>query len=344
MDGVWRDIGLSVIPRNWMQCMENSLDPVHTEWLHGRYYNYVMSRKTSRDEGGERMVSRVITHHLKIGFDLFEHGIIKRRVRDGGSESEGDTWVNAAAVMPELPGRALAHELLETSRDESRRTPMEAVIQTAREDGIDRDRAFRLIGRLWTLERMFYYVYGGWGQGLEVNDFPPSVKYLFSRQIVDESTHEMVYLDVLLRKGWVPTQKDAFRNPYGRFEVDSALAYFVFSLRNLATYPHTIRIAALNLGPKILELGWMEALAEALTDPELKGVFTSQVVENRSHINMGRRIVEEFVAKPVETELCRWACAMAKADYRRFLHELSDFVLGRQTPGEAPVTRVPVTD
>ena len=77
--------------------------------------------------------------------------------------------------------------------------------------------------------------------------------------------------------------------------LDSALAYYVFSLRNLATYPHPIRIAALNLGPKILELAWMEGLAEAIADPELKGVFESQLVENRSHINMGRRIVEEFV-------------------------------------------------
>ena len=68
-------------------------------------------------------------------------------------------------------------------------------------------------------------------------------------------------------------------------------------MRNLATYPHSIRIAALNLGPKILELGWMEGLAEAIADPELKGVFESQFVENRSHINMGRRIVEEFIGK-----------------------------------------------
>src|SRR5881628_2795230 len=27
MDNVWRDIGVTVIPCNWMQCMENSLDP-----------------------------------------------------------------------------------------------------------------------------------------------------------------------------------------------------------------------------------------------------------------------------------------------------------------------------
>jgi hypothetical protein len=245
--------------------------------------------------------------------------------------------------MPELPGKELARGLIEQSREESRTTPIEAIIRRVQRDGIDDDTAHRLIGRLWTLERMFYYIYGGWGQGLEMNDFPPSVKYLFSKQIVDESTHEMLYSDALLRQGFVATQKDAFRHPYGRFAVDSALAYYVFSLRNLATYPHTIRIAALNLGPKILELGWMEGLAEAIVDPALSGVFQSQTIENRSHINMGRRIVEEFVKKPVEAELCRWACTVAKRDYGRFLGELSAFVLGTEV-AVPPAPRRQVTD
>jgi hypothetical protein len=245
--------------------------------------------------------------------------------------------------MPDLPGKDLARELIEKSRSESRATPVEDVIQAIRRNGLEGDAVHRLLGRLWTLERMFYYIYGGWGQGLEINDFPPSVKYLFSKQIVDESTQEMLYLDALLHKGFAATQKDAFRHPSGCFKMDSALAYYVFSLRNLATYPHPIRIAALNLGPKVIELGWMEGLTESVSDPDLKGVFESQFVENRSHINMGRRIVEEFVARPVEAELCRWACAVAKRDYGRFLGELSAFVLGR----EAPVPQAPrrqVTD
>ena len=245
--------------------------------------------------------------------------------------------------MPALPGRELAQELIGKSRAESRATPFEPVIEAYRNGDGDENRAHRLIGRLWTLERMFYYIYGGWGQGLEMNDFPPSVKYLFSRQIVDESTHEMLYLDAQLKKGFIATQKDAFRHPYGSFSVDSGLAYYVFSLRNLATYPHSIRIAALNLGPKILELGWMEGLAEALADSELKGVFASQFVENRSHVNMGRRVVEEFVHKPVDAELCRWACAVAKRDYNRFLGELSAFVLGHEAPAP-PSPRRQVTD
>ena len=244
--------------------------------------------------------------------------------------------------MAELPGKALAQELIAESRAQSRTTPVEdiiAAVQANQDSGL----VNRLLGRLWTLERMFYYIYGGWGQGLEMNDFPPSVKYLFSKQIVDESTHEMLYMDALLRGGLAETQKEAFRHPYGEFRVDSALARYVFSLRNLATYPHPIRIAALNLGPKIIEAAWIEALAEAASDADLKQTFASQRTENQSHINMGRRIVEEFVEKPVEMELCRWARRVVCQDYGRFLHELGDFVLQRETPAP-PVERVRVTD
>src|SRR5215469_2462538 len=165
--------------------------------------------------------------------------------------------------MRDLPGKELAQELIAASRAAARATPMEDVIGAAAAGWLDPAATHRLMGRLWTLERMFYYVYGGWGQGLEINDFPPSVKYLFSKQIVDESTHEMLYMDLLLKKGFVANQKAAFADPVCSFQVNSSLAYYVFSLRNLATYPQTIRIAALNLGPKILELAWSEALAAA---------------------------------------------------------------------------------
>jgi hypothetical protein len=141
----------------------------------------------------------------------------------------------------------------------------------------------------------------------------------------------------------VPNQKAAFADPDCGFRVNSSLAYYVFSLRNLATYPHTIRIAALNLGPKILELAWTEALAAATGDPELKGAFDSQIVENRSHVNMGRRIVEEFIAKPIDAELARWAVGIAKRDYCRYLREVADIVLDRPLTAPAP-PRVRVLD
>jgi hypothetical protein len=246
--------------------------------------------------------------------------------------------------MANLPGRGLALELLEQSRDESRASPMEELIAAAHHGELDQDALFRLIGRLWGLERLFYYIYGGWGQGLEIGDTPPSAKYLFARQIMDESTHEMLYLDMLLRKRWIATQKDAFRHAYSKFRLDSALAYYAFSLRNLATYPHPIRIAGLNLGPKIIEAGWMEAIAKALGDEELSNLFASELVENRSHINMGRRVVEECIAQPFQADLCRWACRVAKRDYSMFLQELVDFVLGRGPSVEARTVPLRVND
>ncbi|MBV8522459.1 MAG: hypothetical protein JOY71_10110, partial [Acetobacteraceae bacterium] len=67
--------------------------------------------------------------------------------------------------MAELPGKELAEELIAKSRSESRATPLEEVIRAVGHDGLADNAAHRLLGRLWTLERMFYYIYGGWGQG-----------------------------------------------------------------------------------------------------------------------------------------------------------------------------------
>ncbi|HUY19393.1 MAG TPA: hypothetical protein VMV15_09215 [Candidatus Binataceae bacterium] len=242
-------------------------------------------------------------------------------------------------MTTELPGKALARELIEQSREAARHTPIDPIIEAARERRLDDGAAFRLICRLWAMERLFYYIYGGWGQGLELNDYPPSVKYLFARQIMDESTHEMLYMDTMLGKGWLDKQRDAFDHPCGRFAINCSLSSYAYSLRYFASYPHSVRIAALNLGPKIVELAWMEQLADALDDAALKGVFTSQFVENRSHINMGRRIVEEQVSTPFDTELCRRVCAAARKDYAKFLTELANLVLQRETGADTGQVR-----
>jgi 5,5'-dehydrodivanillate O-demethylase len=75
--------------------MENSFDPTHVEWLHGRLYNYHLKR-----EGKEPTV--LGGHHVKIAFDLVEYGIIKRRLREGQSEDSEDWRVGHPVVFPNI--------------------------------------------------------------------------------------------------------------------------------------------------------------------------------------------------------------------------------------------------
>jgi len=94
MDDVVREVGFSVVPCNWLQIMENSLDPVHVEWLHQHMRNYVVG-KLGKPEKQRRPQS-----HKKIGFDVFEHGIIKRRIIDDGTEQDEDWAVGHPVIFP----------------------------------------------------------------------------------------------------------------------------------------------------------------------------------------------------------------------------------------------------
>jgi len=90
-----RDIGMAVVPCNWLQIMENSVDPVHVEWLHQYFNNHVRDRLGSGKKS-ERL------KHEKIGFDLFEHGIIKRRILEGETEKDEDWTVGHPLVFPNI--------------------------------------------------------------------------------------------------------------------------------------------------------------------------------------------------------------------------------------------------
>src|SRR5438874_2273804 len=95
-DNAVRHIGVTMLDCNWLQCMENSLDPVHVEWLHGRFMDYMWERK------GQPTKTQYHSRHKKIGFDRFEHGMLKRRVVEGNSE-EDDAWkVGHPVVFPNI--------------------------------------------------------------------------------------------------------------------------------------------------------------------------------------------------------------------------------------------------
>ena len=74
-------IVMTEIPCNWFQCQENSIDPVHFEWLH--------------DSWGMRLRGQLDgptpPAHLRIRFNEFDYGFQYQRVREGQSE-EDELW------------------------------------------------------------------------------------------------------------------------------------------------------------------------------------------------------------------------------------------------------------
>ena len=89
---VTRTIDAVALPCNWLQCMDNSLDPVHFQWLHRYWGGYNVRRKKPPEEREDfdRMALSRGREHIKVGFDRFEYGIVKRRLMEG--ETEDDQW------------------------------------------------------------------------------------------------------------------------------------------------------------------------------------------------------------------------------------------------------------
>jgi 5,5'-dehydrodivanillate O-demethylase oxygenase subunit len=79
-----RSIQITYLPCNYLQCMENSLDPVHFEWLHANQFNFQSWKRGQPPR-------YTIEPHVKIAFDVFEFGIVKRRLLAGDTE-DCDGW------------------------------------------------------------------------------------------------------------------------------------------------------------------------------------------------------------------------------------------------------------
>jgi 5,5'-dehydrodivanillate O-demethylase oxygenase subunit len=79
------------IPCNWLQCQENSIDPVHFEWMHDNW--------GVRLSGSDGPYS---PRHLELEFKEFEYGLTYHRVREG-QPPDNELWtVGRAALWPNI--------------------------------------------------------------------------------------------------------------------------------------------------------------------------------------------------------------------------------------------------
>lgn len=91
-----RDIGQATLPCHWLQIMENSVDPLHLEMLHGHHL------RRSRERKGLNTPTHYMRHHKRIAFDRFPLGIIKRRLLEGQDEDCDDWRIGHPLIFPTM--------------------------------------------------------------------------------------------------------------------------------------------------------------------------------------------------------------------------------------------------
>jgi 5,5'-dehydrodivanillate O-demethylase len=82
-------IVFSMVPCNWFQAQENSVDPVHFEWMHD---NWGVRLRGERGPYAPR--------HLKIEFEEFEYGIAYKRIREDADESHPLWTIGRVCLWP----------------------------------------------------------------------------------------------------------------------------------------------------------------------------------------------------------------------------------------------------
>lgn len=96
-ENVTRVISACVLPCNWLQAAENALDQTHVEWLHGYYGSYAAhldGRPWQESDQG---------HHLRLGYDRFDYGIIKRRITSNTTGEDDEHWsMGHPLVLPAM--------------------------------------------------------------------------------------------------------------------------------------------------------------------------------------------------------------------------------------------------
>lgn len=77
------------VPCNWLQCQENSIDPVHFEWMHS---NWTARMRSADSDFGPA--------HVKLGFEEFDYGFLYKRIRSDTDESDPLWTVGRVLLWP----------------------------------------------------------------------------------------------------------------------------------------------------------------------------------------------------------------------------------------------------
>jgi 5,5'-dehydrodivanillate O-demethylase len=101
-DNVYRVIGFVKIPCNWLQCMENTPDPVHGVFLHGQYFKHRLKESGSNDTRLHRLADGFSTPVIKHDYSFGKYGLDRRWLLEG-QEAKDDIWSESLPlVFPDI--------------------------------------------------------------------------------------------------------------------------------------------------------------------------------------------------------------------------------------------------
>ena len=116
-DDLEKFVEIHPLPCNWLQCMDNTADPVHFEFL--QRASATITQELGRPPGMNP------AQHVKIEFDVFRYGIMKRRLLEGEPEDNDEWTIGHPLIFPNIlavggegradaaiprPGRRHAHD------------------------------------------------------------------------------------------------------------------------------------------------------------------------------------------------------------------------------------------
>ncbi|NUA31239.1 aromatic ring-hydroxylating dioxygenase subunit alpha [Cupriavidus basilensis] len=89
----WRNGFIQVVfaevPCNWLQAQENSIDPVHFEWMHANW-----GRRLRGDSAG------YAPRHQRLDFEEFEHGFLYKRISEDTDEHHPLWTIGRVCLWP----------------------------------------------------------------------------------------------------------------------------------------------------------------------------------------------------------------------------------------------------
>lgn len=92
-ENAFRVIAYGTIPCNWLQCVENTPDPVHAQFLHGQFFLHWLEKNGLPADRPEWKLARGFnTAMTKFDHAIGKYGINRKRIFVGQDQSSEDEW------------------------------------------------------------------------------------------------------------------------------------------------------------------------------------------------------------------------------------------------------------